>query len=153
MSSKTQITQRADFECSYILPLFNRYELHSHRYRIEVTVEGPQRLEDFGMVLEFDRFKSILNTILPNRSFIYQAGEIGDCFDVHLNRVVSELNRLNIRLYSVPMAPTVENLCSHFASELQSVLDSQEPGVRVVNLKLRESTDSFASWSIEKETV
>ena len=43
------VSFRTEFESCYV----QNEELHAHRYRIEVTVDGPQRYVDFGQIIDY----------------------------------------------------------------------------------------------------
>ena len=149
---RVEVTQRDEFECSYIFEDIEKgYELHSHRYRIEVTVSAPQRQLDFGMVIEFRKFKNLLKKVLPDGKFLYKSARESEdsycCKDPGIRTVVEALEHLGIEIEAVTCDLTAESLCEFLANSIQRELNVHEPGVRVDNVKLRENNDSFASWS------
>jgi len=50
-----RVTRHEEFETAHLLPGYNGPcgNLHGHSYKIEVTVEGPQHDNHFGMVMDF----------------------------------------------------------------------------------------------------
>lgn len=133
----SQVTHRMEFECCYLI----NKDVNAHRYRLEVTVEGPQRFEDFGSVIEFSKLREYVKSVVPDKSFLI------DTSTENLGRDVGFMlgtRGVSVRAYSFQLS--AENLCSNIGKQLQSILDSEEPGVTVVEVKLRENNDSFASW-------
>ncbi len=136
------VTQRVEFECGYLIELNGQKQVQSHRYNLEVTVSGNQRFEDNGYVIEFETLKKILKSCVPNNKFIFTKNQdymlpgernIADIFD--LFGYLSE--QVNFR-------PTCENLLIWITDRIQDILDIREPGVRIENAKLRESSTSYA---------
>ena len=93
------VSYRTEFESCYV----QDEELHAHRYRIEVTVDGPQRYVDFGQMI-----MRILKEQISHGAWFGRS--------------------INVRSMQVH--------------------GDHEPGVRVIEVKLRETNDSFATWSI-----
>lgn len=136
------VTQRVEFECGYLIELNGQKQVQSHRYNLEVTVSGNQRFEDNGYVIEFETLKKILKSCVPNSKFIFTKNQdytlpgernIADIFD--LFGYLSE---------QVDFRPTCENLLVWITDKIQDILDIREPGVRIENAKLRESSTSYA---------
>ena len=69
------VSQRSSFECTYLVKEGNDYVLNSHNYRVEVSVIGPQQLEDHGFVIEFKTLKKLLDKCLPDHTFLYTNGD------------------------------------------------------------------------------
>ena len=61
------VSYRTEFESSYL----QNFELHSHRYRVEVTVDGPQRHQNKGKVIEFSHLAQYVNEVVYDKYFIY----------------------------------------------------------------------------------
>lgn len=144
--SNTLVSQRDEFECAYIMSIGDSPPiLHAHHYRVEVAVSGNQRLIDHGIVIEFDKFKHYLRSVLPNNAFLYDStSEYNDAG----RTIATELLNLGIQTVACPFIPSAENLAGYIARELQSILNRAAPGVTVVEVKLRETANSFATWSI-----
>lgn len=154
--SSMQVTQRNEFECSYLMKDNTFRSVH---YRVEVTVEGNQHWIDEGMVIEFTHLSEIVKSVLPDRCFVYQNAP-GDSSLSGSNitgsptyttemRLAGYMQMLEIRTAAYPFVISAENLCRAIGERVQDKLNLIEPGVTVVGVKLRETTDSFASWKPE----
>ena len=53
---------------------------------------------------------------------------------------------IGVWLFDEPIS--VELLCTSIRDRVQCILDAEQPGVRVIEVKLRETTESFATWSL-----
>ena len=133
----TKVTTRAEFECCYIFDSI----LNAHRYRIEITVDGPQRQEDLGSVIEFSKLKKYVMTVVPNNTFIFDA----TCENAGRD-VAFTMGKHGIKIMAVSFVLSAENICNYIVSTLQQILDLNEPGVKITNAKLRENNDSYVSW-------
>lgn len=132
-----EVTQRVEFECCYIA----NQELNAHRYRFEATVIGPQREQDMGAVIDFHQLQRYMRGVSYDKKFLYSSQD--------MDRVVmGVVNALPDKFKErVEFQLSAENICKDMVSRLQFALDRVEPGVTVIGAKLRENTDSFASWS------
>lgn len=133
------VSYRTEFECSYIQEM----ELHSHRYRLEVTVDGPQRLEDFGRVIDFKTLARYVRQVTYDKCFLYSSNSS----DL-VRRVMEAVEACEVPVKSFVSDLSVEYFCSDIAQNLQGLLNKHEPGVRVIEVKLRETNDSFATWNV-----
>ena len=133
-----EVTQRVEFECCYIA----NHELNAHRYKFEATVKGPQREHDFGTVIDFRNLRNHMQSVVWDKKFLYNKYDR----DTIVKKVVSDLPDEFLAETDVDLS--AENICKLLVSRLQKVLDFQDPGVTVISAKLRETSDSFASWSI-----
>lgn len=139
--SKTEVTQRSDFECAYLVDTTEHFPVMSaHHYRIEATVTG---VSDNGIIIEFSNFKHLIDSVLPNNCFIYNntlvigpEWELAKC-----------MKKLNINPIGYPFMISAENLVNHLAASIQTQLDKLHPGVILENVKLRETNNSYTSWS------
>lgn len=144
--SSTLVSQRGEFECAYVMSIDNSPSiLHAHHYRVEVAVSGDQRLSDYGIVIEFDEFKRYIQDVLPDNAFLFNqcAGSTDPG-----NIIASKLQEMGIKTVPCLFNPSAENLAEFIAVQLQFILDRQAPGVTVVEVKLRETANSFATWSL-----
>lgn len=138
--SSMEVTQRIEFECCYIF----YGNLEAHRCKLEVTVEGPQRFQDLGVVISYEQLRNYMKQIVPDKAFVYCDR------DYNYGVVIAEaFDKVNCRTKSYPFAISGENLCKHFVDELQDTLDHHEPGIRITSMKLREDNNSFVSWRRE----
>ena len=140
------VTQRAEFECSYVSAVTNSAtELHSHRYRIEFSVCGEQRFIDHGIVIEFAEFASLIKSILPDHKFLFNAHASTESAEYNIASTVHSYLPNAVRSYDAPIS--AENLCNFLVRDLQQLLNTSAPGVYILNAKLRESANSFAEYS------
>lgn len=130
-------TQVYHFSCCYLVGT----ELHSYRYRVHATVECPQRFQDIGYVLEFTEFKNYLKLSVPDKSFLWSNRNI---VSMEIAKVMDE-NSVKNRACNYDIS--AEKLCEDIATKLQEILDFNEPGVRVTEIKLYETSESCAIWS------
>lgn len=135
-----QVTQVCEFECCYVVDK----QLNAHRYKVEVTVDGPQREEDLGYVIEFSKLSEYLRSILPDKRFIFEtvSQNIG-------REIAFTMGQRGIAIQGYSFILSAENILTGIVQDLQSVLDIKEPGVRVVSAKLRENTSSYVTWKPE----
>jgi 6-pyruvoyltetrahydropterin/6-carboxytetrahydropterin synthase len=100
-------------------------QLHGHRYRVRVTLEG-ERLDESGMLYDFAKLQASLKKILSRLN--YQT----------LNEIVG-LREAN---------PTVENLCLYIHQHITAMLHDESGGEQITGLEVTvwESTTSFASF-------
>ncbi len=134
-----EVTKRIEFECCYIY----HYTVQAHRYRLEVTVEGPQRFDDHGTVITFDDLQKYMKRAVPDNKFIYH---VEDYPGVHVGKAFVEVG-CDSQPYEFSIS--AENLCKHIAESLQNTFDLYEPGIKILELKLREDSNSFVSWKRE----
>lgn len=144
MSDVIMISQRDEFECAYILkikesdePIFN-----CHHYRIEVSVSGQKPFADDGIIIEFSDLKKLIRAMLPDHQFVYcKNGPIQE------QSIAAAFVEFGVSVKGYEFAPSAENLVKYFAEVLQLKLNSKFPGVLVEEVKLRETANSFSTWS------
>lgn len=131
------VSYRTEFEASYL----QNCELHSHRYRIEVTVSGPQRQEDKGKVIEFSHLAMYVKQVIYDKSFIFGTDVLPE-----ERPVIDALRAAGVKCWPCTFSLSVENFCTDIADRLQIIFNNFEPGVFVQEVKLRETNDSYATW-------
>lgn len=131
-----EVTKRVEFECCYI---YNQ-QIEAHHCKLEVTVEGPQRFHDSGTVIAYEDLSRYMRHLVPHKAFLYWDK---DTDGIHVSRAFADAG-CRVESYSFPIS--AENLCSYFATTLQSTFDVKEPGIRILDLKLREDNNSYVSW-------
>lgn len=137
MAENMEVTKRVEFECCYI----QNHQIEAHRCKLEVTIEGPQRFEDFGRVISYEQLQAYMNSIVPHKAFLY-------CKDDAVSVNVAKAFVLaDCRTVEYDFEVSAENLCADFAKSLQMVLNTFEPGLIILNLKFREDNNSYVSWS------
>ena len=127
---KTSITKMFTFEAAHRLPNYVGAcaNLHGHSYKLAVTVTIDKPLNKdrnaTGMIMDFKVLKDIVN-----------------------RKVVGPLDHslLNDFYYN----PTAEIMVEDFAANIQAGLNDFDENVYVSNIKLWETEDSYAEWSID----
>lgn len=132
-----EVTKRVEFECCYI---YDRH-IEAHHCKLEVTVEGPQRFNDFGRVISYEDLTRYMKYVVPDRAFIYCDADLDSV------KVSNAFLDAGCTTMSYDFQISAENLCKHFADTLQDLFDKKEPGIRIIDLKLREDNNSYVSWS------
>lgn len=134
-----QVTTKIAFCSAYV----SAGELNSYLYRLEATVECPQRAEDDNMVLEFTKLQKYMRESSFENTFLYNN------YDEHGRDIANAMLRAGVKCKGVDYALCAESICDNIAVILQGLLNIREPGVRLVELKLRETGDSYVSWTPE----
>ena len=143
-----RITRHEEFEMSHILPGYpgGCKNLHGHSYKIEVTLEGPQDFNKWGMVLDFNFFKTIIKKVLPDHKFAYN----------NLNTspiekdLIEVLNKYGCDIVGYPFCTTAENMSKYFGETIESILRDEGYNLSVVEVKLWETTNSYAHYIKEE---
>lgn len=132
-----EVTCKIEFECCYLVDT----ELNAHRYQFEVTVNGRQRLQDNGTVIEFETLHHAMKEVAPRNAFL---------FDTSSNNVGRDIafimGQRGVKVVGVGFPLSAENICSHLVYELQDNLNKLNPGVTVTYAALRETPKSYVSW-------
>lgn len=145
MSSVVRICRHEEFELAHLLDNYDGpcAHLHGHSYKAEVTIEGVAD-DETGMVMDFGALKKIIKEVIPDHYFISDSRfDNEEDFQHKLRALFEDYGK---RYKSWPFRPTAENMVSYFAEELQKRLPVD---IYVVNLKLYETTNSYAEWRIE----
>lgn len=146
MVGKQLVTQRDEFECAYLMSVDDNLPiLHAHHYRVEVTVSRNDNSVGHDVIIDFDRLRHYIRRVLPDKAFLYNGSEVGSSAE---NSIATEFKRFGIAVQSYLFTPSAENLAQHFATKLQSIFDFEHLGIQVVEVKLRETANSYATWSI-----
>lgn len=154
MSRIVRICRHEEFEAAHLL---NDYDggcgnLHGHSYKIEITLEGLQDSESWGMVMDFNKLKKLIKDLVPDHMFVCNFHNVfstkdGEVFlDTPEGNIVRTLAKFGLDYIAYPFAPTAENMVCQFADDLKTQLPEN---VFVVNVKLWETTNSYAEWKIE----
>lgn len=133
------VSYRTEFEAAYI----EKRKLHAHRYRIEVTVDGPQRYEDSERIIDYNKLAKYVKQVVPDGKWLLSGEYTPEEFEVSKAMV-----HCKIPISTLPYPTSIERMCQGLADELQDLLNRHEPRVRVIELKLRETNDSFATWRL-----
>ena len=84
-----------------------------------------------------------MKQIVPDRAFVYDENDKDCC------KVAGAFLDAGCIAYNYSFPISAENLCKYFAETLQNILDTREPGIRILDLKLREDNNSYVSWKWE----
>lgn len=142
--AKVRITRHEEFETAHLLPGHEKGcgRLHGHTYKIEVTVEGPQK-EPWGMVMDFGDLKKAIKESTPDHKFVYCTE--GDQLSADISKV---LVQHNIDHLAMPFMTTAENMVGYYAQCIDDYIKNElgYKDVDVVEVKLWETTNSYATW-------
>ena len=133
------VSYRYEFEGAYV----QNKQLNAHRYRIEVTVDGPQRYIDTKQIIDYRTLAQYVKAACPQDQFYIGSDSTPEEFE--LSEAMKKCG-VGVSYRSHPL--TIESFCESIANELQDTLNRHEPGVRVIEVKLRETNDSFATWTL-----
>ena len=134
-----EVTKRIEFSCCYI----QNHQIESHHCKLEVTVSGPQRFQDFGRIITYEDLQRLLRKVVPDKSFLFKVD------DEASSQVADAFTSAGCKTQSYNFDISAENLCKYFAETLQEVLNIVEPGIVIHNMKFREDNNSYVSWSQE----
>lgn len=143
------VTRHVEFEAAHLLAGYDGpcANLHGHTYKMEVTVAGhtvSEKSERFGFCIDFKELSTILKAVVPDHMFIADGRNLsGDTAEAG---IVSVLDEWGLAYLALPFAPSAENMVKWFADEINLRLPE---GIKVVNLKLWETTNSYAEWCSE----
>ena len=141
-----RVTRREEFETAHILPGYQGPcgNLHGHSYKIEVTVEGSQDLNNWGMVLDFNFLKKAIKEVVPDHRFVYNAASPSEVEQ----SIVAVLDQYGLKYVGYPFDTTAENMVGDFAAQIDNYI-KHELGfadLDVVEVNLWETTNSHATW-------
>lgn len=128
-NQRVYITKRFTFEACHHLPNYNGKcaNVHGHSYKLEVTVSAEK---DFtlghsspynNMVIDFSTLKSIVNAEVVNK---YDHRDLNEFFAM----------------------PTAESMVVEMFEDIRSKLNDMFDFVRLEEVKLWETEDSYASF-------
>ena len=141
-----RVTRREEFETAHILPGYQGPcgNLHGHSYKIEVTVEGSQDPNKWGMVLDFNFLKKAIKEVVPDHRFVYNAASPSEVEQ----SIVAVLDQYGLKYVGYPFDTTAENMVGYFAAQIDNYI-KHELGfadLDVVEVNLWETTNSHATW-------
>ena len=145
MASVVRICRHEEFELAHLLDNYDGpcAHPHGHSYKAEITIEGTID-DETGMVMDFGKLKKTIKGIIPDHYFISDSRfDDEDSFQAKLRALFDQYGK---RYKSWPFRPTAENMVCFFAKEIQKELPAN---AFVVDIKLYETTNSYAQWRIE----
>jgi 6-pyruvoyltetrahydropterin/6-carboxytetrahydropterin synthase len=117
--------------------------LHGHRYRVVLAVEGAPIDErgngEDGMVIDFGRMADALTQLVHDP---YDHGLILADYDTDL---LAALRPFGFKVIAVPFPPTAERLAEMWANVLAKRLSTQ--GIVLHSLTVWETPNSSATWT------
>jgi 6-pyruvoyltetrahydropterin/6-carboxytetrahydropterin synthase len=147
MATMIRITKEFRFEMAHALLGYDGMcsNIHGHSYLLSVTLIGMPANNSAdpknGMVMDFGELKEIVKT------------QIIDRFDhaLVLNDTTPEKETISSlplfeKVIFLPYQPTCENMLPDIAARISKHLPE---GIKLHNLKLRETNNSFAEWFAE----
>lgn len=155
--NKESVTRHVEFETSHLLYGYNGkcQNLHGHSYKMEVTVSGTpspdsgrdyQNYKAFGFCIDFKELDRIINEVVPDHMFVANGENCLDGMRTPEKGIIDVLKEFGLKYELMSCAPSAENM----KIWLKDKIDAHLPrGLRVVRLKLWETTDSYAEWSEE----
>lgn len=148
------VRKEIEFDAAHRVPNHKSkcYNLHGHRYKIRVTVEGPlvdtEGTSDEGMVIDFSDIKKVLtekiHDVYDHGTIVYEGDEMlrGLLFD-GVDKTVYQWNT-----HLVDFIPTAENLSFKFYNILSDELDDPEKLVKVKKVEVFETPTSVATYEV-----
>ena len=141
-----RVTRHEEFETAHLLPGYDGPcgNLHGHSYKIEVTVEGPQHDDHFGMVMDFKDLKTAIKEVVPDHRFVYNGANPSEIE----KDLVAVLDKYELKYVAYPFDTTAENMVGYFAELIDSYIKNElgYTDVNVVEVNLWETTNSHATW-------
>ena len=137
-----RITKAFNFEMAHALKDHDGAcrNIHGHTYELFVTIIGEPKAEDGhpanGMIMDFKTLKEIVSkhiVKLYDHAFVVS----------QRSPWATDKGAQSCKLIVLPFEPTSENLVAEYARILKETLPS---GVRLHNLRLRETTTAYAEW-------
>ena len=133
------VSYKCEFEAGYV----QNSQFHAHRYRVEVTVDGPERYKNQGQVIDYHVLAKFVKEICPDKCFLIGTDAVQEEI-----AVAECLKTCGVSINYRPHRLTIESFCESLACELQDLLNRHEPCVRVIEVRLRETADSAATWNL-----
>jgi 6-pyruvoyltetrahydropterin/6-carboxytetrahydropterin synthase len=145
-----RVTRHEEFEAAHILTGYDGGcgNLHGHSYKIEVTFEGQQDASNYGFVADFNILKQIIKDVLPDHKMMFDNSNLG--INTPEDGIINVLDAFNLSYVVYQFAPSAENLVAYFAEEIQHRISKcpELENIRVVEVKLWETTNSYATWKL-----
>lgn len=123
--------------------------LHGHRYKLEVTVEGPTN-PDTGIVVDFSDLSKVVKGFVDNFwdhallvNFVDPLKKAVEAVE----EVCLKTNADAFRIFSFMSDPTAEHMVRYFAEIVwPSIITTELSGVTLSRVRLYETPTSYAEW-------
>lgn len=142
-----RITKQFNFEMAHALHAYDGpcKNIHGHSYELFVTVIGePIASKDSpkkGMVIDFKDLKSLIREQIINE-FDHSLVVSHYTTENHIRELKNNYEKVIV----TPYQPTTENFLIDFVNRIRERLPR---GVKLHNLKIRETLSSYAEWFAE----
>lgn len=153
--SRICVTRHIEFEAAHMLTGYNGPcgSLHGHSYKLEVTITCPESIRtqnDFGFVTDFKNLNKILKENVPDHYFMYNKNATEGSVELTIANLL-KVNGLNT--WEFDGYPSAENMARELALNFQKILDDTYSSMqmKVTTLKLWETTDSHATWTLDSD--
>ena len=150
-----EVVRHIEFEAAHMLSGYDGGcgSLHGHSYKLELTITCPESVRthnSFGFIIDFKNLNKILKDNVPDHMFMYNKNTAVDSAE---GQIVSILKKNNLNVWAFSDYPSAENMSKELALNFQSVFDSTYPELqlKVTELRLWETTNSFAIWKADVE--
>lgn len=144
MASIIRVTKEFRFEMAHVLWNYDGpcRNVHGHSYRLFVTISGipvhdPENVRN-GMVIDFTDLKTLVTKEILD--VFDHAAVIPGFFDKEKSELFTQMMGNTVL---VDYQPTCENLVTDFS---QRILKHLPAGIKLHNLRLYETSTSFAEW-------
>lgn len=147
------VTRHCEFEAAHMLSGYDGGcgSLHGHSYKLELTISCPEDVRNrrrFGFVLDFKHLDNLIKNNIPDHMFMYNKNSPTTSVEY---QIATLLKNNNLRVWEFDNAPSAENMCKELAINFQRIFDENylDLKLNVVELKLWETANSFATWRKE----
>jgi len=118
--------------------------LHGHSYRVTVWIKGTLS-EETGMLMDYDELKETCQPVIDEMDHTYLAEGSEDLI---WGRDLPLLTLLGIRVYSVGMRTTAENIASYLARKWEDAFLTFEQ-LQLFGVVVHETATSSAEYIVD----
>lgn len=142
MPDTTEVTQRSEFSCCYIVHNFDEtYSLNCHNYKFEATVSG--HITASNRIISFEDFKALIDSVIPNSCFLYNVED-------QSQKLISQTFSLcGISTLGFGEEISAEIILNQISLMLVQVLKEFSSDLFLKETKLRETSNSYVTWKQE----
>lgn len=143
---RVEVSQRVEFSCCYVVVESSGVMLNSHQYKFEATayVDSYDPAKNFR-VLSFEDFKDLCLQCVPNGMFIYNKLDLGQYV------IARSFKDYGVDVLEFDSPISAERICHYISSILLAKLTKAFPSVNLKETKLRETANSYVTWTPEEE--
>lgn len=148
MLGKLRLESVAEIDSSHYLKDYDGKcaNLHGHRWKIKVVVEGfPEYLDKAGMLIDFGKIKDIINAY-DHALFVFEPDK------EELERVVKFFDSKGFkRIEILPFNSTAENLAMYLAEDIMFEMTEEGLKGNLVELSVWETPNNKVSYFPDME--